>query len=86
MNRNKLERELYSQAAGPLQRIRQSITTNLRSGNLTLHSGNKVGLPAWKNTARMIYLQNFLTRPDIHSTLGLPLAALAIEPVDMQSF
>jgi hypothetical protein len=48
VNRNKLARDLYAQAAGPIQRIRQSITTNLRSGNLTLHYGNKVGLPAWK--------------------------------------
>jgi hypothetical protein len=36
---------------GPMQRIRQSITSNLRIGNLTVHSGNKVGLPAWKKTA-----------------------------------
>jgi hypothetical protein len=48
VNRNKLARDLYAQAVGPIQRIRQSITTNLRSGNLTLHYGNKVGLPAWK--------------------------------------
>jgi hypothetical protein len=50
VDRNKLARELYAQAVGPIQRIKQSITINLRSGNLTLHSGNKVGLPAWKNT------------------------------------
>jgi hypothetical protein len=49
VDRNRLARELYAQAVGPIQRIRQSITINLRSGNLTLHSGNKVGLPAWKN-------------------------------------
>jgi len=48
VNRNKLARDLYAQAVGPIQRIRQSITMNLRSGNLTHHSGNKVGLPAWK--------------------------------------
>jgi len=48
VERNRLARALYAQAAGPMQRIRQSITTNLRAGNLTLHSGNKVGLPAWK--------------------------------------
>jgi len=47
VNRNKLTRDVYAQAAGPLQRIRQSITTNLRSGKLTLHYGNKVGLPEW---------------------------------------
>ena len=48
VHRNKLARDLYAQGVGPLQRIRQSITTNLRSGNLTLDSRNKVGLPAWK--------------------------------------
>lgn len=48
VERNRLQRALYNQGAGPMQRIRQSITTNLRTGNLTLHSGSKVGLPAWK--------------------------------------
>jgi hypothetical protein len=48
VERNQLQRALYNQGAGPMQRIRQSITTNLRAGNLTLHPGNKVGLPAWK--------------------------------------
>lgn len=52
VNRNRLARELYAQAAGPMQRIRQSITMNLRSGNLTLHYGNKVGLPDWKEQKR----------------------------------
>ena len=51
VNRNRLQRALYNQAAGSMQRIRQSITTNLRAGNLTLHQGNKVGLPAWKDRA-----------------------------------
>jgi hypothetical protein len=51
VERNRLARALYAQAAGPMQRIRQSITSNLRIGNLTVHSGNKVGLPAWKKTA-----------------------------------
>ena len=51
VERNRLARALYAQGAGPLQRIRQSITMNLRTGNLTLHSGSKVGLPAWKNKA-----------------------------------
>lgn len=49
VERNRLQRALYNQGAGPMQRIRQSITTNLRAGNLTLHSGSRVGLPAWKN-------------------------------------
>jgi hypothetical protein len=51
VEKNRLARALYAQGAGPIQRIRQSITTNLRIGNLTLYSGNKVGLPAWKKAA-----------------------------------
>jgi hypothetical protein len=51
VERNRLARALYNQAAGPMQRIRQTISTNLRTGNLTLYSGNKVGLPAWKKKA-----------------------------------
>ena len=51
VERNRLARALYAQGAGPMQRIRQSITANLRTGNLTLYSGNKVGLPAWKGKA-----------------------------------
>ena len=50
VERSRLARALYAQGAGPIQRIRQSITTNLRIGNLTLYSGNKVGLPAWRHT------------------------------------
>ena len=50
VERNRLARALYAQGAGPIQRIRQSITTNLRIGILTLYSGNKVGLPAWRHT------------------------------------
>ncbi len=49
VGRKMLARELYAQAAGPIQRIRQSITLHLRAGTLTLHSGNKIGLPSWKN-------------------------------------
>jgi hypothetical protein len=52
VERNRLQRALYNQAVGSMQRIRQSITTNLRTGNLTLHSGSKVGLPAWKNKTK----------------------------------
>lgn len=51
VEKNRLARALYAQGAGPMQRIRQSITINLRAGNLTLHPGNKVGLPAWKKAA-----------------------------------
>jgi hypothetical protein len=47
IERTRLARALYAQAAGPIQRIKQSITTNLRSGNLILYPGNKVGLPTW---------------------------------------
>ncbi len=49
VNRNALARALHMQEAGTLQRIRQTITLNLRSGNLLLLSGNRIGLPAWKD-------------------------------------
>lgn len=45
VSKNDLVRALHAQAAGTLQRIRQSITLNLRCGNLMLHPGNKIGLP-----------------------------------------
>lgn len=48
VSRKSLTHALHSQGAGPLQRIRQSITSNLRSGNLAHFPGYKVGLPAWK--------------------------------------
>lgn len=48
LSRKSLTRTLYLQGAGTLQRIRQSITSNLRSGNLAHFPGYKVGLPAWK--------------------------------------
>lgn len=51
VEKNRLARALYAQAAAPIQRIRQSITMNLRTGHLTLYSGNRVGLPAWKKKA-----------------------------------
>lgn len=51
LERNRLARALHKQGAGPMQRIRQSITLNLRAGHLTLHSGSRVGLPAWKKKA-----------------------------------
>lgn len=51
VERNRLVRALYNQAAGSMQRIRQVISINLKAGNLTLHSGNRVGLPAWKKIA-----------------------------------
>jgi hypothetical protein len=46
-----LLRRQGAQAAGPMQRIWQSITSNLQIGNLMVHSGNKVGLPTWQETA-----------------------------------
>lgn len=48
LSRKSLTRALHLQGAGALQRIRQSITANLRSGNLAHFPGYKVGLPAWK--------------------------------------
>lgn len=48
LSRKSLTRALHLQGAATLQRIRQSITLNLRSGNLTHFPGYKVGLPAWK--------------------------------------
>lgn len=48
LSRRSLTRTLHLQGAGALQRIRQTITSNLRSGNLAHFPGYKVGLPAWK--------------------------------------
>lgn len=48
LSRKALTRALQLQGAGSLQRIRQSITSNLRSGNLAHFPDYKVGLPAWK--------------------------------------
>ena len=48
LSRESLTRALHLQGAATLQRIRQSITSNLRSGNLAHFPGYKVGLPAWK--------------------------------------
>jgi len=48
LSRKSLTRALHLQGAGTLQRIRQSITSSLRSGNLARFPGYKVGLPAWK--------------------------------------
>ncbi|HEY7403661.1 MAG TPA: hypothetical protein VIB39_09080 [Candidatus Angelobacter sp.] len=48
VNRKALTRILHMQEVGTLQRIRQAITLNLRSGNLLLYPGNRIGLPAWK--------------------------------------
>ena len=49
VNRQELVRDLNARGAGIPQRIKQSITQNLRSGNLMLFPGNKVGLPEWKD-------------------------------------
>ena len=51
LSRKSLTRTLHLQGAGTLQRIRQSITVNLRSGNLAHFPDYKVGLPAWKEKA-----------------------------------
>jgi hypothetical protein len=49
ISRLSLVRELTSQGTGIPQRIQQSITINLRSGNLALFPVKKIGLPAWKS-------------------------------------
>ena len=49
VSKDELVRALQEQAAGTPQRIRQSITLNLRCGNLLLHPGNKIGLPLRSN-------------------------------------
>ena len=49
VSKDALVRALYAQAAGTPQRIRQSITLNLRCGNLMLHPGNRIGLPQRKD-------------------------------------
>jgi hypothetical protein len=49
VGRKTLALRLHAQAAGSLVRIRQAITTNLRSGNLVLIDGDKVSLPAWRD-------------------------------------
>lgn len=53
VNRQELVRILNAQGAGIPQRIKQSITQNLRSGYLMLYPGNKVGLPDWKKIAEL---------------------------------
>jgi hypothetical protein len=42
---------LCSQSVGTIQRLRQSITINLRSGKLIVDRQNKIGLPEWKHNA-----------------------------------
>lgn len=49
VNRHDLVRDLNKQGAGIPQRIKQSITQNLRAGNLGLFPGNKIGLAEWKD-------------------------------------
>lgn len=48
VDREALVRQLNSQGAGALQRIRHSITGNLRSGDLAIYPGRKIGLPRWR--------------------------------------
>lgn len=45
VSRDLLVRELSEQGAGVPERIRHSITANLRSRKLVLHPDNKIGLP-----------------------------------------
>ena len=49
VNRKTLAQSLHVQGAAPLVRIKQTITVHLRSGNLKLFGGNKIGLPGWKH-------------------------------------
>ena len=53
VHRQELVRDLNAQDAGIPQRIKQSITQNLRSGYLMLYPRNKVGLPDWKKIAEL---------------------------------
>jgi len=46
--RPSLVRVLLKQEVGPLQRIQQAITANLRGGILVLHSGDRIGLAVWQ--------------------------------------
>ena len=46
--RQSLVRVLLKQEVGPLQRIQQAITVNLRGGILALYSGDRIGLAAWQ--------------------------------------
>jgi hypothetical protein len=48
LSRKSLTHTLHLQGAGTMQRIRQSITANLRTGNLAHFPDYKVGLPGWK--------------------------------------
>ena len=49
VNKSELVRALHAQGAATPQRIRQSITLNLRCGNLVPYPGNKIGLPQWRD-------------------------------------
>jgi hypothetical protein len=47
VNRKKLAKALDAQGAGTVMKIKQTITNNLRNGNLKLFALNKIGLPTW---------------------------------------
>lgn len=49
VSKDAVVRALYAQSAGTPQRIRQSITLNLRCGNLRPYPGNRIGLPQWRD-------------------------------------
>jgi hypothetical protein len=51
VNRESLVDHLSKQSIGTIQRIRQSITINVRSGKLTEDRQNKIGLPQWNERA-----------------------------------
>lgn len=48
VEKNLLIREIGARGGRSIQRIRQAITTNLRSGKLILFNGDRIGLPEWK--------------------------------------
>jgi hypothetical protein len=48
VSRDILVHDLLAQGAGALHRIRQSVTANLRRGNLVLCPEDKIGLPEWR--------------------------------------
>jgi len=52
VTRRALVRDLVQQRVGGAERIRQSITLGLRSGELALFSGKMIGLPQWDRRDR----------------------------------
>jgi hypothetical protein len=53
VSRESLVEHLSSHSVGSIQRIRQSITTNLHNGKLILCNGNDIALAEWKASGRL---------------------------------